>query len=263
MTYFPQLASGAVAQFPWRKVLRYRVIRNESTNGSEVELDDLPFEERRWELPLSELSDSEWQTLADLHAAVQGSRFGFTFLEPGANLLSWSEDFSQDVWEKAGGLTLTSGLADPFGGSSAWRLSAGSAVSALQRMAAPAACRYVGSAWIKTGAAGVELRLSDGVTSSTTSFAADGAWHVGEVGWPGGSAQEEVSLEIFAPAGASIEVYGAQVEAQVARSAYKRTGLRGGVYANARFAEDRLKQRFAAPNSHSTTVRIVWTPSSI
>ena len=263
MTAFPQLTSGAVAQFPWRKFIRYRTVRNQPKTGAEIELNDVAFEERRWELPLSELSDAEWQALEDLHATSQGSRAGFTFLEPGANLLSWSEDFAQVVWEQSGGLALTSGQGDPFGGSRAWDLTSGSAISLQQRLAAPGNYRLVGSTSLKTTASGVELRLSDGVTTSAASVVGDDAWHVIEVGWLGGSTQEEIIFEVVGPAGASIAIYGMQLEAQVSRSPYKRTGPRGGIFANARFADDHLEQSLTGPNSHSTTVQIVWTPSSI
>ncbi len=263
MMVFPQLTSGAVAQFPWRKFLRFRTVRNRPRSGEEIELDDIAFEERRWELPFSDLTDAEWQALEDLHAASQGARSGFTFLEPGANLLNWSENFTQQAWAKSVGLSLTPGISDPFGGARAWELSAGSAMSLSQSLSAPGSYRLIGSAWVRTNAVGVELRLSDGLVTRSEAVIADGVWRPVEALWPGGSAQDAIVIELAGAAGTSLEVYGMQAEAQVSRSAYKRTGARGGVFENARLADDRLEQRLAGPNSHSTTVRIVWTPSSI
>ncbi len=41
-------------------------------------------------------------------------------------------------------------------------------------------------------------------------------------------------------AGASVDLFGMQVEAQLAASDYKMTGAAGGVYSKARFASDQI-----------------------
>jgi hypothetical protein len=75
------------------------------------------------------------------------------------------------------------------------------------------------------------------------------------------TAAESVTFAITIAAGASVELFGAQVEPQLAPSDYKRTGGRGGVYSNARFASDELLITAQATDVYDSIVRIVSTGS--
>ena len=55
-----------------------------------------------------------------------------------------------------------------------------------------------------------------------------------------GQATTSVTFGAELAAGATVDLFGMQVEAQLAASDYKMTGINGGVYANARFAADTL-----------------------
>ena len=57
-------------------------------------------------LSANELSDQEWQDIEDLFTEVEGRLQSFLFLEPGANLLSWSEQLSNPAWNKDAGLAV-------------------------------------------------------------------------------------------------------------------------------------------------------------
>ena len=57
--------------------------------------------------------------------AAEGTLNGFTFLDPTGNLLAWSDQLDNAVWQKDPLLTLTGGVADPQGGTLGWRLSNG------------------------------------------------------------------------------------------------------------------------------------------
>jgi hypothetical protein len=72
---------------------------------------------------------------------------------------------------------------------------------------------------------------------------------------PGG-ASDEVSFGIELSSGASVDLFGAQVDSQPAASDYKRTGSRGGVYL-ARFLSDELTVRAEGTDVYSATIRIV------
>ncbi len=61
MTVFPQLSSGAVAQFPFRKGLRFRTLVNQAADGSEIRFADVDYRARAWELAVHQLSDQEWR----------------------------------------------------------------------------------------------------------------------------------------------------------------------------------------------------------
>ena len=116
MTVFPQLSSGAVAQFPFRKELRFRTLVNQAADGSEIRFTDVDYRARAWELAVHQLSDQEWQSIEDLHNQVEGRLQTFLFLEPGANLLAWSEQFGDAVWQKSGGVSAAGRSARPSRG---------------------------------------------------------------------------------------------------------------------------------------------------
>lgn len=264
MRIFPELSSGAAAQFPWRRKIGYRAIRNSFAAGEEIDYGDVLFETRSWELPFTDLEDAEWQAIRELFEATGGRRLPFTFVEPGANLLAWSESLDEDVWVKSAGVTVNDGQPDPTGGSAATNLSAGGSWTVSQTIAAPASRAFAASAWLKCNATGGTLEFSDGAgQTKQLQIAGDNAWRRYELAWRQSSAAEQIILEISGSGGATIGAYGLQVEPQLGRSSYKRTREQSGVFANAYFDQDSLEQSLTAPNQNSGTVRIQWTPSPI
>ena len=256
---FPQLSSGAVAQLPLRRETGYRTLVNQALDGSEIRLSDLDFFERSWELPLESLSDSEWQAIQALFAAVEGRLATFLFLEPGENLLAWSEKFTEAVWTTSG-VTLTEGIPDPFGGTAATELSGAGAVS--QRLSIPATFRYAASIWGKASQPGATFVLSDGAgQQKSIEFAADGTWRRYALSTAWTVATETVVFTVNSPGAAAVDIYGAQLEAQPAASAYKKTLDRGGAHPAARFSSDMLGDRATGVGQHSSVIRISWTPS--
>lgn len=263
MPTFPQLSTGAVTQFPFQAEVRFRSTRYEGPSGGELFYNDPDFEEWAWEITLEDLTDAEWGDLEQLFTSCGGGLGGFTFLNPSANLLKWSENLLQDEWANAGGGT-TAGIADPLGGSAAFHLTAGGGGSEwIQSALVPASYRYVGSVWARTGSAGTGVQISDGLgTQAFTPFQGDGVWRRYSVAFEGGApVGEEVFFSLLLPAGESMDIFGPQLEAQVAASDYKPSSHRSGVHANARFDQEVLSDRSLGPNRHSTRLRIVWTPS--
>jgi len=259
MNAFPQLSTGAPAQFPIRRERRFRTLGEPLADGSEIRVSDVDFEERMWELSLADLDDSEWQDVADLLVAVEGRLQTFVFLEPGSNLLAWSEDFDESAWQTSG-VTLVGGSADPLGGSAAVQVSG--AGEFWQAIVGPAAFRYVASAWVRSSVGGVELKITDGVsTEVAVAVDSSGQWRRYEVTSGFASASEEVRWLVSKPSGAAIDVFGPQLEAQISASAYKRTQQQAGAYSNARFDQDALGDQQTAKGRHAGLVRIIWTPS--
>ncbi|MBI3694053.1 MAG: hypothetical protein HY238_04335 [Acidobacteria bacterium] len=251
---FPQLGSGAVSQFPVRRETGYRTLVNRALDGSEIRVQDLDFLERQWELELESLSDGEWQAIRDLFAAVEGRLKTFLFLEPGENLLAWSEKFTEAVWV-ASGVTVAEGIADPLGGTAASELSGAGTLS--QPLGIPAQFRYAASIWARATQAGAGFELNDGAGQRTAvGFSTDGQWrrYTLSTAWTGVS--ETVVFRVTAPAA----IYGAQLEAQPAASAYKKTMQQGGVHPAARLSTDSLEDRMTGPGQHSGVIRISWTP---
>jgi len=261
---FPQLSSGAVAQFPFRRTARFRTLENEMDGGSSVAFTDVDFEERRWEIPLRELSDTEWSQVKTLFEQSEGRLRGFTFLDPGANLLSFSEGLSAASWQKDTGIGVTDGQPDPVGGNAATTVTASTGgLTVSQLLKAPASYAYAGSIWARTSASGAALRVSDGAALSVEEpFASDNVWLRYTLAFDVPSAAAQVELAIVAPNG-TLHVYGPQLEAQPEASAYKKNGSGSGAYEGARFDQDSLADVATGPGRHSATVRIVWTPSQI
>jgi hypothetical protein len=249
-----------MAQMPVQRTIRYRSRRNEMRDGSTVLLGDPDYEERAWELAFRELTDEEWQALEDLFEASEGRLGVFTFLEPGANLLAWSEQLNLAPWVASG--SALDGQADPLGGTRGGRVSAGG--SAAQTIAAPADYGYAGSAWLRTTATGAKLRLSDSAAQVVEQdVEASGEWRRYVVRYAGASATDAMTLTLAAGAGGPLDVYGPQLEAQAAASAYKISTAQGGVFANTRFDQDALVDEASGVGRHDTRVRLLWTPSQL
>lgn len=265
MLVFPQLSSGAAAQFPFRKRVRFRTLINETRDGSEIRVGDADFESRAWELTASNLSDEEWQSIQDLHSSAEGKLQEFLFLDPSGNLLSWSEQFSDPVWQAAAGISVLGGQADPTGGANAARLTNSGATGTFsQVLSAPASFRYAGSLWARTSAAGASLRIGDaGAQSVEAAFDSSNQWRRYSAGYNLTSATDNVAYEVLVPSGASVDIFGPQLEAQVAPSAYKKTLQQAGAYAGARFDSDVLADQAMGVDRHSGVIRILWTPSPI
>lgn len=265
MTVFPQLSSGAVGQFPFDREIRFRTLVNRAADGTEIRVSDVDFQERLWRLPVSELSDQEWQQIEDLLVQVEGRLKSFLFLEPGASLLSWSELFSDPAWQKDSGISVLGGQPDPFGGTEAGRVTSGGSQGALSQLVnIPGSFRYAGSLWARTSQPGAVLQIDDaGAQAVEAGIDTSNQWKRYSAGYNLSSSSETIRYRVVLPAGAVVEIYGPQLEAQPAPSAYKRTLQQSGIYPNARFDQDFLPDRLTGVNRHAGEIRISWTPSQI
>ena len=206
-------------------------------------------------LTYTDLSDAEAAALRAFFVAAEGTLNGFTFLDPAGNLLAWSDDLNNAAWQKDPLLSLTAEVSDPRGGTLAWRLSnSGGAEQALgQTLAAPGEYQYCLSAYVRAATAS-SVGLTIG--SQATQRAVTSEWT--RIAWTSnGDAQAtSVRFAMEIGAGAAVEVYGLQVEAQAAASGYK-ASARGGVYEDAHLGDDVLTITSTDVNRHSCTVKII------
>lgn len=260
MRYFPQLSSGASAQFPMRKRRFTRTILNESLDGHRIKLADPDAVSLEWHLDFREMTDEELNTLQQFFQSMEGRLGNFCFLDPTANLLSRSEELNRSVWEKSTLLQITGEIEDPRGSSRASRIvnTSGSALQIRQTLSAPSWFEYCFSLYIRCqGSESVDLfhaadaaviAASRNVTDNwkrillSNRFQADG---------------ESITFGLEIQPGSSIEVFGMQVESQPAASSYKRSYAFGAVYPNARFRDDSITITTSGPNQHSCTVKIL------
>ena len=262
MPHFPQLITGALSQYPVVRGHHSRTLVNRSLDENTVKLGDPEDKSIRWELRLSGLTDAEWDAISSLFHSCEGSLYAFTFLDPAGNLLRWSENLNENEWQKDPLVTLVEDLPDPFGSNRATRISntSQSVQGIIQSLDIPANLHYCLSLYARSSqprqvtlkrlsASGSETNTVE-VTSQWRRFASSGNLGAGE---------EQVDFGFDIQAGASIEVFGLQVEAQPGASDYKKTEADGGIYANARFLEDSLTVTTEGPDQHSSVIQIIST----
>src|SRR5579875_252526 len=152
---FPQLSSGALAQYPIKKTKTVRTIKNVMQDGSILTNSD-PFGSHLvWQLVYTELDDADIQALQTHFAACSGPLYGFTFIDPTDNMLVSSSDLTKTAWQMSPLVQLTAGIADPSGGSGAVTVTNTSQASEqiAQVLKVPANYQYCFSVYAKAGGA--------------------------------------------------------------------------------------------------------------
>ena len=260
MLYFPQLLSGATAQYPLLKRRVCRTIASVTAEARMLKLFDPGSSRLEWELTLQALTTEERAELAAFHHAAEGCLGEFTFLDPTENLLAWSGDPNETLWTKEPFLSLVSGVADPDGGAGAHRVTNGSALpqTLQQTIEGPGRFHYCFSLYARSQSPGVlGVYRSTGGNEAGAVRSVGPAWrrltHAGR----SQTTAEGVTFGIRLSPASTVEVYGMQVEAQLAPSAYRKTTSRCGVHEKARFDNDVLTLISDGPEQHSCKVRIV------
>jgi hypothetical protein len=260
MLVFPQLTTGAAALYPVMRKYTARTVVNALGDGSTVVFADPDAEMREWELRASGLTLEEWTAIETLFQAVSGRLTTFTFLDPAGNLLLQSEAFSATPWSNSPLIQLTPGIGDPLGTTRATQaVNAGSAAGVVaQTLATPGTFRYALSVWAKSaGASNVTLSATTAGGSATARFELTSQWRRVSLEVGLGLSTNSVVFGAELDAGASVDLFGMQVEAQRGASDYKKTGASGGLYAQARFAEDELTVTARGVDVFDAVVRIV------
>lgn len=248
-----------MAQYPITARRIVRNVVNEAADGRQYKYADANFARAEWDIRLAALTDVEWASVEDLFAESNGRLGTFTFLDPLDNLLRHSEDFNQPQWESDPLLALVDGQADPWASQRATRLTNNGPVfqELKQTVALPGTYKYCLSVMARAQApVSLRVRLSAGPSYADRHVALTADWqHISlfaDLDWP----EAGVIASFALPAGGSADLAGAQLEAQLAASTYKKTGATSGVYANARFASDRLLQSTTDVDQHETVIRI-------
>jgi len=255
MLVYPQLESGALSQFPVIKTRSTRTVVNRAADGSTVRLADPFADTTEWLLTYSDLSDPEAIALSDFFEASQGSLNSFVFVDPGGNLFAWSERLDHGAWQRDPLLSVVEGIADPRGGTAAWRLmnTGGGEQTIRQTIAAPGDYKYAFSAYVRSEEPSrIALSMSGQSVDQDVTPDWTRVW-LAASGVPGASS---VQFTMTIAAGATVEVFGPQAEAQGGASPYM-SSTRGGVYEGAYLADDELAITRTGFNRHSCKVRII------
>jgi hypothetical protein len=257
--FFPQLTTGAYAQYPLKKTLAARTIKNVLADGSMIVFADPGGSRSYWQLSFAELSTVEANALEAHFEACAGPVRAFTFIDPTGNMLVWSSDLTAAVWSKSSLVNSTGGAADPTGASSAFTVTNNATVSedVTQTLSVPANYNYCFSLYVRSAApSSITLVRRGASAEAATVYAIGPDWtrlvSAGELG----DAATEFTVAIRLSAGQQVTLYGPQLEPQLAPSRYRATGARGGVYPKSHWAVDDLVITATAPNLFSTAFSI-------
>jgi hypothetical protein len=244
MLIFPPLSTGASAQYPVKRARSERTIINITPDGRAITLPDYYGKQIRWSLRLDGLTDQEANNYLSFFELCEGPLQPFLFLDPTANLVLFSEDLTQSAWQINSLLTGTGGVGDPFGTTRASRLvnTSGASLSATQTIPIPGSAWAAFSVYLRASQGeGFQMTRTDGSSVSSLTPSVGGSWNrftLSSVFASSVSTNCDFSLSV--PAGATLDVFGFQVDAQPSAGIYVQNTGESGVYPNARFDLDQL-----------------------
>jgi hypothetical protein len=255
MNWFPQIGSGAVAQFPLQRKRQWRAITNVLESGELISLPDTTGGQIEWRLSYQELTDAEVANLTSLFTASGGEAISFGFVDPFANLLGWSEDLSQPGWQ-LGELTATGGFSDPVGTARAWTVQNANAAEQMlsQALGVPGAYTICFSVYVWSASAGTVGILRD---ANRINLPVGPQWKRILIGGMGAAGATASTFSLAVGAESSLRVFGLQVEAQPWPSSYRPTGVAAGILEETRFSGGELAVANTAPGLSACQVNLV------
>jgi hypothetical protein len=219
-------------------------------------MSDNSFAKVGWILNYWDLTADEARALRSLFLSAEGRLTSFTFVDPTANLLCWSDDLTQAVWSRDPQLALTQ-VQDVFGRTAGTQIANGAATvqSVSQTTNAPATLQYCFSAYLRSDAPSQVSLEIDGAAVLVAEVS--GTWRRWEATAVAGGMGQQVVFGLSIPTGATVQVCGFQAEAQPAAGAYKSTTDLGGVFPDSRFDQDSLDVTATEAGLFACNVRIV------
>jgi hypothetical protein len=262
MLVFPQLVTGASSIYPLKKQHTARTVVNVLGDGQKIIYEDSSAAIIQWELQLKSLTRTEADAIETLFTAVSGQWGLFTFLDPAGNLLAFSEEFANTVWTNGPLIRLTAGIDDPNGDPGAFRAINDGQTSQMvaQVLDVPGNFQYSISVWARTqGGSNATLTALTTGASANSPIQLDGTWKRFSFTIDLAQPTDSVTFGVGLQAGASVDLFGMQVDAQIGPSDYKRTGAGGGVYSRARFSSDSVTIKAQGTDIYDAVVRILAT----
>lgn len=255
MNWFPQLGSGAMAQYPLHRNRRWRAIANTLESGETITLQDAPGGWIEWRLRYEELTDAEVSKLTGFFQISRGEAGAFGFVDPFANLLGWSDNLSKADWQK-GLLAVRGGLSDPLGAQRAWDVENGNGAeqSISQTLAIPGDYTACFSAYVRSDSAG---KVGIARDSNRVNVPVGPQWKRIQVSGPATPGAMESTFSIIVSSGSTVRVFGPQVEAQPWPSIYRSTGAAAGILEDTRFRGGELKVVHTAPGLSACQVNLI------
>ncbi len=220
-----------------------------------IMLPDTTAGQIQWKLSYRELQDLEVQSLSELFTASQGEFGAFTFIDPLANLLGWSENLAQSAWQ-AGLLSSSVGVTDPLGTARASSITNPSAgVQSLQQTLGVAG-NYVTcfSVYLRSDFSGAVTLQRD---NTQVKVSPGPVWKRVYLSGVGATGAAQSTFSVALSPGQTVDVWGLQVEPQPYPSAYKQTTSALGIYEETYFGNDELKITSTSPGLSSCEINLV------
>jgi hypothetical protein len=258
---FPQLSSGALVQYPFRKRRVLQSVLNTFADGSMIASNISSNTQRTWELSYTDLTNADQVALESHFRACQGPLLPFIFIDPTDNMVGSSSDLTLGEWMADPQLLVSGGAADPLGGSSAFTLVNGGETDQKlsQTIAAPASFQYCFSVYAASAVpTSVTLGLT-AVSSQSQAFASGNNWTRLVSAMQLADNQLSFTVSITVPAAQTVLVWGPQLEPQISPSSYRATTGNSAVYQNAHLLGDSITFESTAPGLFSTFISIETT----
>ncbi len=257
--FFPQLSTGALAQYPVRRARLGRSIRNILPSGDLILAPDPDATTLVWQLAYSALPTAEIGAIQNLFQTCAGPVHAFTFIDPVDNMLAGSTTLSAPAWMIPGFVSVSTGAPDPMGTMNGFLITnTGQAAAALtQTLTVPAWYTYCFSLYVTSNQPSSIALLRQGQNAqSVTSSPIGMAWTRIVSSGALSDASTTLTVGIQLSAGQQVTIYGPQLEPQPSPSRYRPTAQRGGVYSKAHWGADQLLVTAEAPDLFSTTFTI-------
>ncbi len=257
--YYPQLSSGAIAQYPIRKMQVARTIKNVLPDGSMILMSDPDGARVVWQIAYAELSSTDVNALQTHFNACVGPFHAFTFIDPTDNMLVSSSDLTVSPWIVPSSVVLGGETEDPLGGTGAFTVTNTGQISEQisQTVQVPASYQYCFSVYaLSTSPAQITLLLQGPAMQDSTVVTIGPAWTRAVFSARLSDFGIGFTVGISLMPGQQIQLFGPQLEAQLVPSSYCATARTGGVYPNAHWAIDQLVVTADAPNLFSMACSI-------
>ncbi len=260
--YFPELASGALAQYPILKTRSTRTIRNVLPGGDMILKADQRGGSIIWQLGYNGLTIAEVNGLTNFFAACQGRLHAFTFIDPTDNMLVSSSDLGGGGWLVPTGVSFAGGIPDPNGGSTGILVTNNTQLyqEITQTAPAPSSYQYCFSLYARSATLSTITIFRSGANArDDASQTVDTEWARLNSSGRLTDAGSSLTVGVGLAAGQQISIFGIQLEAQREPSRYRPTFQGSGVYLNAHWGVDDLPISADAPNLFSTAFSIETT----
>ena len=256
--YFPQLTSGALAQYPVHKRRIGRTVKNILPDGTLIAYPDPSASRYIWQLGYSNLSSPDLAALTSLFNSCQGRLHAFTFIDPTDNMLVNSANLSGSEWLRSSMIQIANSP-DPNGANNAFSITNASDANQdlAQMLVVPASYTYCFSAYVLSAQASTVGFVRQGGTNQKVDALPVGTnWTRVVSKGRLSDTDNAFTVAVRLAPGQQISIYGLQLEAQLAPSRYKPTLQQGGVYSHAHWGTDQLPVSADAPDSFSTVFSI-------